>query len=310
MKKYIIIGAIVLIAGCSSTKQMSNGTIYKTDRNKVLIDSMYNKKLENWPVNYEIIDVQTQYGKTSLIASGKVENPPIFLIHAMGVTATMWLPNVEELSKHYRLYAINTIGDLGNSELISLKHYPQCGLDYSNWLNEIALKLNINQLDVIGASMGGWLSMNFAINSTDKIKHLILIGPMGIKANTFGVMRRLSKILVNPSDKNKKELTKWTLGDDENVNASMSEYMNIAMNCEGKIPIPKRIKKGQLKKIEAKTLLILGEKDNPVGSTKKNVKFAKKTITNIDVITLNTGHLISMEEPENVNSLIIDFLKE
>jgi len=152
--------------------------------------------------------------------------------------------------------------------------------------------------------------MNFAINSTDKIKHLVLIGPMGIKANTFGVMRRLTKMLINPSDKNKKALTKWTLGDDENVNATMAEYMNVAMNCEGRIPIPKRIKKGQLKKIEAKTLLILGEKDNPVGSTKKNIKFAKKTIQNIDVITLNTGHLISVEQPEYVNSLIIDFLKK
>ena len=308
--KICLILISVCMLACSTSKKVSNGTIYKTDENKELIFKLYEEKLAKWSVPFEIIEVPTKYGKTNIIASGDKSNPPVFLIHAMGVTATMWFPNVAELSKTHRVYAINTIGDLGKSELTDYDYYPENGQNYSEWLNEIMNELNINKCDVIGASMGGWISMNFAVYSPDKIDHLILLGPMGIKANTFGVMRRLFKVLFFPTQKNKEALTKWCLGNDQKVNDEMAEYMNTAMNCAGRMPIPKRIKKKQLKKINTKTLLVLGEFDNPIGNPEKNLKFAKKYIPNLKVKTVNTGHLMSMENPELINSLIIDFLKD
>jgi len=307
-KVHLIVTCIFIVA-CSTSEYVSNGTIYKTDENQELIYKLYDDKLAKWSVPYEIIEVPTKYGKTNIIASGAENNPPVFLIHAMGATATMWFPNVAELSKTHRVYAINTIGDLGKSELQDLDSYPQNGQNYSEWLTEIMKKLNINKCDVIGASMGGWISMNFAIYSPDKIDHLILLGPMGIKANTFGVMRRLFKVLFFPTQKNKESLTKWCLGDSKKVNDEMAEYMNTALNCEGRIPIPKRIKNTQLKIIKAKTLLILGEFDNPIGKPKKNSKFAKKHIPNLTAEVVNAGHLMSMENSEEINSLIVDFLK-
>lgn len=307
-KVYLIVLCIFMVA-CSSSKHISNGTIYRTDENQELIYKLYEDKLAKWSVPYEIIEVPTKYGKVNIIASGDKKNPPVFLIHAMGVTATMWFSNVAELSKTQRVYAINTIGDLGKSELTDLDNYPGNGQNYSEWLNEIMEELNINKCDVIGASMGGWISMHFAVYSPEKINKLILLGPMGIKANTFGVMRRLFKVLFFPTQKNKESLTKWCLGDNQKVNDEMAEYMNTAMNCEGKMPIPKLIKKKQLEKINANTLLVLGKFDNPIGNPERNSKFAKKHIPNLKIEIVNTGHLMSMENPELINSLIIDFLK-
>lgn len=307
--KISLILVSMFMVACSTSKKVNNGTIYKTDENQELIYKLYEDKLAKWLVPFEIIEVPTEYGKTSIIASGDKSNPSIFLIHAMGATATMWFPNIKELSKTHRVYAINTIGDLGKSELTDLDNYPRNGQNYSEWLNEIMKELNINKCDVIGASMGGWISMNFAIYSPDKINHLILLGPMGIKANTLGVMRRLFKVLFSPTQKNKEALTRWCLGDDKKVNDEMAEYMNTAMNCAGRMPIPKRIKKSQLEKINVKTLLFLGEFDNPIGNPVKNSKFAKKYISNLKIKIVNTGHLMSMENPELINSLIIDFIK-
>ena len=65
-----------------------------------------------------------------------------------------------------------------------------------------------------------------------------------------------------------------------------------------------------MEKIEAKTLLILGEKDNPIGNPEKNAEFAKKHIRNVQVAIVDTGHLMSMEKPELINSLILEFLKK
>jgi len=315
MKKIInlIISLILittLMVSCSTSKKISNSTIYKNNENKELIYNLYDDNLTKWNVPYEIIEISTKYGKTSIVASGDKNNPPVFLIHAMGVTATMWFPNVEELSEKYRVYAINTIGDLGKSELTDLDNYPKNGQGYSEWINEIMNELQIEKCDVVAASMGGWIAMNFAIHSPNKINHLVLLGPMGIKANTFGVMRRLFKVLFFPTQKNKEALTKWALGENQKVNDEMAEYMNIAMNCEGRLPIPKHIKKKHLEKIEAKTFLILGEFDNPIGNPNKNRRYAKKCFKDIKVEVVKTGHLMSMENPEEVNSLIIDFLKD
>lgn len=299
-----------LMVSCSASKKVSNSNIYKNNENKELIYKLYDAKLAKWPTPYEIIEVQTKYGKTSIIASGDTNNTPVFLVHPMGLTATVWLSNVAELSKKYRVYAINTIGDLGKSELKDFNYYPKNGKNYSEWLNEIMTELQIDICDVVAASMGGWIAMNFAIHSPDKINHLVLLGPMGIKANTFGVMSRLFKIIFFPTQKNKEAITKWVLGDSQKVNDELAVYMNTALNCEGRLPTPKHIKKRQLEKIDAKTFLILGELDNAIGNPNKNLKYAKKYFKNIEVEVVKTGHIISMENPEEVNSLIIDFLKD
>jgi pimeloyl-ACP methyl ester carboxylesterase len=310
INRLIILFTIALLCSCSTSKKFSNGTIYKTDENQERIYSLYNAKLATWPVPYEEIEIRSEYGTTSIIASGDPKNPPVLLIHAMGVTATMWQPNVAALSKNLRVYAINTIGDLGKSKLYDLDYYPKNGQDYSHWLNHIMKELHLTQCDVIAASMGGWIAMNFASYSPDKIEHLILLGPMGIKANTMGVMRRLFKVIFFPNQKNKEAVTKWTLGDDEHVNEEMAEYMNTAMNCEGRLPIPSHIGKRQLSKIEAKTLLILGEYDNPIGKPEKNKRFANKSFEKINTEVVKTGHLMNMEDPQTINSLMLDFLNK
>lgn len=58
--------------------------------------------------------------------------------------------------------------------------------------------------------MGGWISMHYAISS-EWLDKLVLIGPMGIKANTFGIMRGLITVLANPSERNNAALTNWAL---------------------------------------------------------------------------------------------------
>jgi pimeloyl-ACP methyl ester carboxylesterase len=308
-KLLLLIIALTMFPACASGEEIT--TIYKTEENEAKIMAMYGEKLSQWPVLYELVEIRTKYGSTNVIASGPKDAPPIILIHAMGVTATMWLPNVEALSDKYRVYAIDVIGDLGKSELYSLDYYPKTGADYNDWLREVVSGLGIERTDVIGASMGGWIAMNFAVYSPDKVKRLALLGPMGLKANTFKVISKLTKILINPSQKNKAELTRWVLGDNEEVNDALAEYLNTAMNCEGRLGVPKRISKSELRLIEAPTLLILGGDDNPIGNPIRNKRYAEKSISDLRVAILpNTGHLMNVERHEEVNRSILEFLGE
>ncbi len=307
MKKTLAFFCLILFAGCSSGKIPSDGTIYKSPENKNEVFEFYDSRLDRWPVPFEEIDVPTRYGKVNLIASGDENAPPIFLFHPMGVTATVWRENVESLSGEYRVFCVGTIGDIGKSELYDLDFYPRNGRDYAAWFAEILDSLGYEKCYVIGGSMGGWISMNCAAELPERVEKLVLLGPMGLKANTFKAMRKLSKLLMNPSDKNKRELTAWVLGDDETVNKEVVPLINAAMNCEGRMPIPKKIPQKTLRKIDAKTLLILGDNDNPIGDPERNVKYAGKNFPDIRFEVLESGHLISLEKADEVNEMILDF---
>ena len=78
-------------------------SIYVTSENKAKILSIYDKRLSQWPVPYEFLNVPTRYGSTHIIASGPKDAPPIVLLYGQGGTATMWLPNVLALSRDYRI---------------------------------------------------------------------------------------------------------------------------------------------------------------------------------------------------------------
>ncbi|EGW37024.1 hypothetical protein DOT_5067 [Desulfosporosinus sp. OT] len=82
----------------------------------------------------------------------------------------MWLPNILALSRDYRTYAIDTIGDLGKSELDDLEKYPKNGQAYSEWLVDVFDVLGINQAFVIGESRGGWITINLSIYSSERVK--------------------------------------------------------------------------------------------------------------------------------------------
>ncbi|MGG4035504.1 hypothetical protein ABEV74_17585, partial [Paenibacillus cisolokensis] len=55
----------------------------------------YAKTLSLWPVPYESLYVDTEYGKTHVIASGPNTGEPLVLLNGFGFSATMWYPNIE-----------------------------------------------------------------------------------------------------------------------------------------------------------------------------------------------------------------------
>jgi pimeloyl-ACP methyl ester carboxylesterase len=63
----------------------------------------------------------------------------------------------------------------------------------------------------------------------------------------------------------------------------------------------------QLQSVQAPVLLILGDNDNLVGDPEE-VKPLAQNISDIQIEILNAGHGIWIEQPEQTNSLILEFL--
>jgi len=105
----------------------------------------------------------------------------------------------------------------------------------------------------------------------------------------------------------KEQMLRWVIGDNPQVHDLCGEWLCLV--TEGvtmRINAPVTFTPEQLQSLQVPVLLVLGTKDPLVGDP-ENVKQLARHVPDIQIEVLNTGHLISAEQPETVNTLIHDF---
>ena len=61
-------------------------SIYKSEKAKKAIMSLYDEKLSSLNIDYVELDIETQFGKTRVIKTGNSKGKPIILFHGINVT--------------------------------------------------------------------------------------------------------------------------------------------------------------------------------------------------------------------------------
>jgi pimeloyl-ACP methyl ester carboxylesterase len=132
--------------------------------------------MKMWPVPYEEIEIPTRFGMTHVVASGPKDAPPLVLLHGYFVTLNMWLPNITDFSKEYRVYAIDVMGQPSKS-FPNLDEPIRDAADFVKWLNATLSGLNLDRISLVGMSFGGWLAINLAMTAPDRVRKLVLLSP-------------------------------------------------------------------------------------------------------------------------------------
>ena len=85
--------------------------IYSSDAGARAVRERYLQFLDRWPVPAERLTLPTREGETFVMASGPKDAPALLLFHGSGANATMWMRDVAQWSKHFRVFAIDMIGE-------------------------------------------------------------------------------------------------------------------------------------------------------------------------------------------------------
>ena len=81
------------------------------------------------------------------------------------------------LSTQFRIYAVDIIGEAGNSE----EYRPDLTSDaFALWMKDVLDALSLESAVLIGNSLGGWMALKFATAYPERVSKLILIASAGL----------------------------------------------------------------------------------------------------------------------------------
>ncbi|MFP3846627.1 alpha/beta fold hydrolase [Priestia filamentosa] len=277
----------------------------------------YDKVLQMlWPITFSSYFVDTSYGHTYIIESGGKLSPPLILLHGARMSSTMWYPNIEEWSKHYRVICIDILGDKNRS--ISEKKFTNRS-SYACWLNEVLDHLQINKTNIVGLSYGALHTVNFLSFFPQKVNKAVLISPAATYI-PFNPMFYSYAMGMVSNKEGVKSFLEWVFDNRYTVDPLIEQQL-IAGTFENAFPpnqeetqtergFPYVFKDEELAQIQTQLLLLLGEKEVMYNPEEAFCR-AKNSSPHITVeMVKGVGHLMSMEKPKQINKRVLCFLEK
>jgi len=310
-----LLGAIIImgIQGCATSHY------YKLDPIE------YNDLDYGYDVKYS----QVRNINVAYIEKGSGENT-ILLIHGLGTYAKGWIKNIDVLSRHNRVVAIDLPG-YGKSD----KGYYKYTLDfYAQVLTELMVDLGIEKATPIGHSMGGQIAMTMALDYPDFVDKLVLISPAGFERFDNGEGDWLVNVMtpelvkdtpIRAIDTNLRYNFYETPQDAEFLITERiqlrgaSDFDNycyaVSKNVQGMID---GYVYDRLDQINQETLILWGENDELIpnrylhaGWTKDIAKIGEDEIPNNETFLFpKCGHFVQFEKADDTNEAILNFMRK
>ncbi len=256
------------------------------------------------------------------LTSDQIGSNNVVLIHGFTGSTKDWEPIIPHLSKKFNYYSIDIIGHGNSDSPPQEKYYTQASI--VELLNKIIKEVISGKFILVGYSMGGRVSVSYAVNYPDKIEGLILESTSaGIEDNEERNIRKqsdeeLSKFIEKHSVE--EFISFWMEQDIFNTqkrfaNSKLNAIKDIKLNNNktGLALFLRGFGTGQmiplydqLKKIKSKTLLITGDLDDKFNLI--NNYMASLFLSAKHVTLKNSGHNTHLETPNSFIKTVNNFL--
>jgi len=203
------------------------------------------------------------------------------LVHGLGQNQTSWSKVKEELSTNNINTETPNLFDLVKNYEVNYENTYKTFTDYCNSFNE--------KINLCGLSLGGLLSIDYAVEYPDKINSLILIGtPYEIPKKLFKIQNFIFKFMPKKTF--------------ESMGISKKDFISLT-NSMTELDI-----KSKVERIKCNTLILCGEKDNV------NMESAKQLNSHIKDSKLNiiknARHEVNIDTPIELSNNIIGYWKD
>jgi len=267
--------------------------IYKSPEGERLVRERYLAFLKHWPVDHQQIRIPTSQGETFAIASGAEDAPPLLLFHGGAGNTVTWMPDVRAFAGHFRVYAIDMIGEAG----LSAHSRPPLSSDvYSLWLDEVLHGLSVDRTAIVGVSLGGWLALDYATRRPERVERVAVLCPGGIGRQKVGILFAMIALRMCGAW-GKRKLRELILGrPPADPTPPVRAFMNFVSLIQEHFR-PRRVKlpvfsDDALRRLDMPVLAIVGARDVLLDSAETKSRL-ERHVPQAEVVFLpETGHFI------------------
>lgn len=210
---------------------------------------------------------------------------PFILLHGNGENTAYFVHQIENLSKSYRVIAIDTRGHGQSPRGTAPFTLDQFAEDLKFFLDS----MNLSKVHLLGFSDGGNIAMIFTLKYPNYVDHLIL---NGANLNPYGVKLSCQIPIC---------LGYWLLSliclfDKKAI--GKKEFLHLMVHQP-------EITKESLANITSPTLVIVGSKDM---IKQQHTRLIADSLPNSKLCILEGDHFIAHKNPDQFNQSIIEFL--
>jgi 2-hydroxymuconate-semialdehyde hydrolase len=248
---------------------------------------------------------------TAYLSAGS--GPPVVCLHGAGAGAVTWYPSIGALAEHFHVIAPDLVG-YGESDK------PKAAYDrpyFAAWLRDLFLALEIPNAHVVGMSMGGAISLQFALENPEMVEKLVLVDSAALPAKTsFGFLFGLIWSYSFPSVASSRYVSRYLAAKPENIDPDLGPYsLQVVKKPGGKNVFPQAsaavsaMPEEELRQIQHQTLIIWGEEDRVFPTTAGEA--AAQILPNARLHRIqDAGHIPFLDQPQVFNDTVLQFLRE
>ena len=215
----------------------------------------------------------------------KGQGEPLILLHGNGENCGYFKGQIDEFSKWYHVYALDTRGHgrtPRGSKPFTIRQFAE---DLLGFMNEH----EIGRAHLLGFSDGGNIAMIFALRYPERVNRLIL---NGANLNAEGV-KRTTQIPIEIGYR----IAKRFAGKSESAKTN-AEMLGLMVNDPNVAP-------EELAGIQAKTLVIAGT-DDMIRS--RHTRLIADSIPGAELVFIKGDHFIAAKHPDEFNRAVLNFL--
>ncbi|WP_438397278.1 alpha/beta fold hydrolase [Caballeronia sp. DA-9] len=237
---------------------------------------------------------------------------PLLLIHGVGMQAQAWYPQIDALSRDFRVIAVDMPGHGQSAALDAEAELPQ----FVQWAVAFIEALDMGPVNVAGHSMGSLIAAGVAVTRPDLVKRVAVLNGVYRRNDTArqAVLQRAAELRSGAIDIDT-PLRRWFNEDEaQQVAARRVESWLRSVDLQGYATAYTAFAKGDETyadgwRLIACPALVLTGSDDP-NSTPLMAKQMAQAARNAKVVVIeNERHMVNLTAPDKVNRALQNWLR-
>jgi pimeloyl-ACP methyl ester carboxylesterase len=258
---------------------------------------------------FDLLSVSVDGAEVAYAQQGRLALPPLVLLHGWGASHKFWKYCYSAFAPRWRVIAPDMAG-FGLSEKPD-RNYTVEGL--TDWLGKFLGALHLDRVALVGHSMGGTISLLYAMAHPEKIRKLVVVNPLVNGGDAFNARTKLCMLPVVRRllflGSRIKPIRRWVTKDfsyvasyddelsEDIIRGTFQSTFDLLISARNTDLRPK------LSTLAVETMAIGSDRDRLVAPDQVNLVPAHRR-----ELIADCGHIPMIERPAEFNRILNEFL--